>query len=60
MTTILFTGAGFSYNWGGWLADDVFEYLLGDPSLTPSIRNQLWRDKSAGGNYETTVQALRD
>jgi len=60
MSAVLFTGAGFSYNWGGWLADDVFEYLLGDLSLIPSIRNQLWQDKSVGGNYETTIQALRD
>jgi hypothetical protein len=25
----MLTGAGFSRNWGGWLADEAFEYLLG-------------------------------
>jgi hypothetical protein len=29
MTFILLTGAGFSRNWGGLLADEAFEYLLG-------------------------------
>jgi hypothetical protein len=28
MQHILLTGAGFSRNWGGWLADEAFEYLL--------------------------------
>ncbi|MFK4523108.1 hypothetical protein ABIF90_001089 [Bradyrhizobium japonicum] len=60
MAHILLTGAGFSRNWGGWLADEVFEYLLADPDITPGIRTQLWADRRAGGNYETTVQALRD
>jgi hypothetical protein len=62
MAHYLLTGAGFSRNWGGWLADEVFEYLLGDPDITPGIRTQLFRDRLslAPGNYETTVQALRD
>ena len=59
MSHILLTGAGFSHNWGGWLAEEVFEYLLGDPSLTPGIRNQLWYDRGQGGNYETTYSQLR-
>src|ERR1700733_9926625 len=29
MTLILLTGAGFSRNWGGWLASEAFEYVLG-------------------------------
>jgi hypothetical protein len=60
MTHILLTGAGFSRNWGGWLANEVFEYLLGDPEITRGIRTQLFTDRSSGGNYETTVQSLRD
>jgi hypothetical protein len=31
MPHYLLTGAGFSYNWGGWLAIEAFEYLLGAP-----------------------------
>ena len=33
MTNLLLTGAGFSYNWGGPLASDVFAKLLGDKDL---------------------------
>jgi hypothetical protein len=29
MPNYLLTGAGFSRNWDGWLADEAFEYLLG-------------------------------
>ena len=60
MAHYLLTGAGFTRNWGGWLADEVFEYILGDFDITPSIRSQLFRDRLSRGNYETTVQALRD
>jgi hypothetical protein len=55
----LLTGAGFSRNWGCWLADEVFDYLLADPQLTPQIRTQLWRDKNTDGNYENTIAVLR-
>jgi len=57
---ILLTGAGFSRNWGCWLADEVFEYLLADKQLTPQMRRQLWSDKNSGGNYEHTIQTFRD
>jgi hypothetical protein len=60
MSHILLTGAGFSRNWGCWLADEVFECLLAEPKLTPLMRAQLLRDKNSHGNYETTIQALRD
>jgi hypothetical protein len=33
MTHILLTGAGFSYNWGGPLAADVFNALLSDGGI---------------------------
>lgn len=60
MTHFLLTGAGFSRNWGCWVADEVFEYLLAEPQLSPLMRTQLWRDRNSQGNYETTIQALRD
>jgi hypothetical protein len=60
MRHFLLTGAGFSRNWGCWVADEVFEYLLAEPQLSPLMRTQLWRDKNSQCNYETTVQALRD
>jgi len=59
MTHILLTGAGFSRNWGCWLADEVFEYLLADPQLSIVARTQLWRDNNTGGNYENAIAALR-
>jgi hypothetical protein len=58
MAHYLLTGAGFSRNWGCWLADEVFEYLLAEPQLSTTIRTQLWQDRSAGGNYEDTITAF--
>jgi SIR2-like domain len=51
MTTILLTGAGFTRNWGGWLASEAFEYLLGCPEIAASreARGLLWRFKDSGG-----------
>lgn len=46
MTHILLTGAGFSYNWGGMLASEVFQYLLGCTELDDELRRSLWRDRS--------------
>jgi hypothetical protein len=60
MSHVLLTGAGFSRNWGCWVADEVFEYLLAEPRLSPRMRSHLWRDKNSQGNYESTIQALRD
>jgi hypothetical protein len=59
MPTILLTGAGFSRNWGGWLADEAFEYLLGCADITPFIREHLWRSKNTHGGFEETLQELR-
>jgi hypothetical protein len=42
MPNILLTGAGFSRNWGGWLANEAFEYLLGVDGLNPRVRGMLW------------------
>jgi hypothetical protein len=51
MATILLTGAGFTRNWGGWLASEAFEYLLGCPEIAanPVLRGLLWKFKDAGG-----------
>src|SRR4051794_5343000 len=59
MTNILLTGAGLSRNWGGWLVDEAFEYLLGCPELDASIRNELWADKNRGAGYESTLARLQ-
>src|SRR5262245_41985772 len=49
MPHILLTGAGFSRNRGGWLADEAFEYLLGCPQLENKLRKLLWDYKGKGG-----------
>jgi SIR2-like protein len=60
MSTFLLTGAGFTRNWGGWLADETFEYLLGCGELTPHHRNLLWKHQSLGTGFEGVLQDLRD
>lgn len=58
MTRILLTGAGFSRNWGGWLASEAFEYLLGCPGLDQQTRRLLWQSKEKGGGFEDTLADL--
>ena len=60
MSNILLLGAGFSRNWGGWLASEVFDYLLGCPEITgnAALRRALWRSKDQGG-FEQTLALLQ-
>jgi len=58
MTRILLTGAGFSRNWGGWLASEAFEYLLGCSDIDRETRDLLWRSKESGGGFEDTLADL--
>lgn len=60
MSLILLTGAGFSRNWGGWLANEAFEYLLGQDGLHPRTRRLLWDHKERGTGFEGVYQALKD
>ncbi len=63
MEYFLLLGAGFSRNWGGWLASEVFEYLLGCPEIleNPILRRALWKSVDAGGfeQVPTILQADR-
>lgn len=59
MSHILLTGAGFSRNWGGWLANEAFEYLLGCSDITPVIATELWKAKTSGGGFEGALESLR-
>lgn len=59
MSYILLTGAGFSRNWGGWLASEAFEYLLGCSGVTPVIETELWKAKTNGSGFEGTLDSLR-
>jgi hypothetical protein len=60
MSLILLTGAGFSRNWGGWLANEAFEYLLGQDGLHPRVRRLLWDHKERGTGFEGVYQALKE
>jgi hypothetical protein len=46
---VLLLGAGFSRNWGGWLATEAFEYLLGRPEIDEPLRQLLWKHRRGEG-----------
>ena len=62
MNRILLTGAGFSRNWGGWLADEISNQLLSaineapDPAITRAYYEGI---AAEGGNYETVLQGFQ-
>jgi hypothetical protein len=60
MKHYLLIGAGFSYNWGGWLASEAFEFLLGDPAIMRNERLQslLWKHQAKGG-FEAALDELQ-
>jgi len=49
MSKVLLIGAGFSRNWGGWLAAEAFEYLIGSDHLDVDLRGLLWEYRRSGG-----------
>lgn len=61
MADYLLIGAGFSRNWGGWLAVEAFEHLLGSPEVAqyPELRQRLWRHQERGG-FEAALAELQD
>ena len=59
MTHILLTGAGFTRNWGGWLANEAFEYLLGVPQLDQYLRDILWSEKLKGEGFEGALSIVQ-
>jgi hypothetical protein len=58
--TQLLLGAGFSHNWGGWLASEVFDYLLGAPGIAvdAELRRLLWKHRAFGG-FEGAMEELQ-
>lgn len=66
MTNICLLGAGFSRNWGGLLAQEVFEHLIGMEEIRRDeyLRRVLWDSKNAGGFEnalsEVQINARRD
>ena len=59
MTYVLLTGAGFSRNWGGWLANEAFEYLIGSPEIDEHLKHLLWTHKTRGGGFEDALAELQ-
>ncbi|MBC8285839.1 MAG: SIR2 family protein [Nitrospinae bacterium] len=59
MNHILLLGAGFSRNWGGWLAQEAFEYLLGCPQIDDGLRKLLW-DYHERGGFEAALARLQE
>lgn len=59
MRTALLIGAGFSKNWGGWLAKEAFEYLLGCNEIQNdnNLLNLLWALQKEG--FESVLASLR-
>lgn len=57
---IALLGTGFSRNWGGWLAVEAFEYLLGQPEVLadPGLKELLCRSQSSGG-FESALAELQ-
>lgn len=45
---------GVSRNWGGWLAAEAFEYLLGDPIIMQdnTLKVLLWKYQKEGSGFE--------
>lgn len=62
MPAVILLGAGFSHNWGGWLAKDVFNYLIGLPEIRRHERliRLLWEHQSGGGFEDAVADVQRD
>ena len=60
MKHFLLLGAGFSRNWGGWLADEVGNYLLSRSSVrnNPTVRAAIGRHVNAG--FEAALSEFQE
>jgi hypothetical protein len=56
MNFILLSGAGFSHNWGGPLASDVFSALLADKDIDDHTRDLLF---DSGAAFEAVLADLQ-
>ncbi len=47
---VLLTGAGFSKNWGGWIANDLWSVILSHPltQKNDKLKDSLWSNKELG------------
>jgi hypothetical protein len=56
---LLLTGAGFSYNWGGYLASEAFEFLLSVTEGDDNLRSLLWLGHGRGMGFEDILSKLQ-
>lgn len=56
MTFILLTGAGFSSNWGGPLASELFNTIIGDQDIDDRTRDLLFDSR---GSFEMVLADLQ-
>jgi len=59
LNRILLTGAGFTYNWGGPLASEMFNRLLACDELDRHSRDLLIASRKTGG-FEDALTTLQD
>ncbi len=59
MSYFLLTGAGFSRNWGGWLAEEAFEFLLGEVEHDDDLRKYLWKSRDERLGFEAALAQLQ-
>ena len=62
MNRILLLGAGFSRNWGGPLASEMFDSLVQQPQISTDehLRQILWQHKDEGGFETALAQVQQD
>ena len=62
MNALILLGAGFSHNWGGRLAREVFDHLIGVPDIRRFERliRLLWQHNSGGGFEDAIAEVQRD
>lgn len=55
-------GAGFSRNWGGWLASEIFDNLLTEPQIqaSPFLQNLLIAHNQRGDGYEGALNEVQE
>ncbi|HLN22644.1 MAG TPA: SIR2 family protein [Patescibacteria group bacterium] len=60
MAKVLLLGAGFSRNWGGPLAAEMFDWLLQKPEIESDqrLRQLLW-DNKGGGGFENALSQVQ-
>jgi len=62
MNAVILLGAGFGHNWGGWLAKEVFDHLIGVPEIRRFQRliNLLWQHQAEGGFEDVIADVQRN